>query len=148
MKSLQCCTKPQGMASTRWNLSDLFGVLTLPYGFRQNWNAKQNSKSFKAVNRNCQVLQSQLRGGETMGGKRGTLQKGNDLILCNLHLLSTYYVLKWWWKQLRRKHRRKLSSPAIPRSKVCWAELCSWKENANVVHLILSFSSCDFLGKL
>lgn len=63
-EKLAVFTKPQGMASTRWNLSDLFGVLTLPYGFRQNWNAKQNSKSFKAVNGNCQVLKSGLWGSE------------------------------------------------------------------------------------
>lgn len=52
----QSFTEPQGMANTRWDFSDLFGVSTLPYGFRQNWNAKQNSKSFKAVNENWQIF--------------------------------------------------------------------------------------------
>lgn len=78
-----------GNGYTRWNLSDLFGVLTLPYGFRQNWNAKQNSKSFKAVNRNCQVLQSQLWGSKTMVRKRGALHEEKDVIFFNSHLLNT-----------------------------------------------------------
>lgn len=48
-----------GLASTEWNLSDLLGVLTFIYRFRQNWNAKQ-ILNHSAVNGNCQVY-SQLK---------------------------------------------------------------------------------------
>lgn len=102
---MQYFIKPQGMVSPRWDLSDLFGVL--PYVFRQNWNAKQSSKSFKAVNGNCQVLQSQLWGGEAVGRKRGARQEHN-LIFSNSHYLQCLeHLLEKMGKTEMKKAQKK-----------------------------------------
>lgn len=64
-----------------------------------------------------------------MGGKGGTLQEENDLILFNSHLLSTLYVgymLKMMGKtKVKNTRRREFSSSAIPGTEVCWKELHS-----------------------